>query len=57
MGTWYSRMGTKMESAAGKYTFVWLPACGKSHANAFSRLHSATADSVRMGLRTWRPNG
>ena len=44
--------GTKIESPAGKYTFVWLSACEKSLAKAFSRPHSATAYSVRMGLRT-----
>ena len=52
MGVLYSRMGTKIGSATGKHTFVWLTACEKNLAKAFSRPHSATADSVRMGLRT-----
>ena len=30
--------GTKIESAAGKYTFVWRTACEKNLAKAFSRI-------------------
>ena len=32
--------GTKIESAAGKYTFVWLSACEKNLSKAFSRVSS-----------------
>ena len=40
--------GTKIESAAGKYTFVWLSACEKNLAKAFSRI-SAIASSYGFG--------
>ena len=35
--------GTKIESAAGKYTFVWLCACEKNLYKAFSRISEITA--------------
>ena len=40
--------GTKIESAAGKYTFVWLSACEKNLAKAFSRI-SAIASFLWAG--------
>ena len=41
--------GTKIESAAGKYTFVWLSACGKNLAKALSRVSGTAA---AYGLET-----
>ena len=41
--------GTKIESAAGKYTFVWLSACEKNLAKALSRISAVAA---RYGLET-----
>ena len=35
--------GTKIESAAGKYTFVWLSACEKNLYKAFSRISEISA--------------
>ena len=35
--------GTKIESVAGKYTFVWLSACEKNLAKAFSRISAIAA--------------
>ena len=35
--------GTKIESAAGKYTFVWLSACEKNLVKAFSRISAIAA--------------
>ena len=35
--------GTKIESAAGKYTFVWLSACEKNLAKALSRISAVAA--------------
>ena len=35
--------GTKIESAAGKYTFVWLSACEKNLAKALSRISAIAA--------------
>ena len=35
--------GTKIESAAGKYTFVWLSACEKNLAKAFLRIPGIVA--------------
>ena len=40
--------GTKIESVAGKYTFVWLSACEKNLVKAFSRI-SAIAASYGFG--------
>ena len=35
--------GTKIESVAGKYTFVWLSACEKNLVKAFSRISAIAA--------------
>ena len=41
--------GTKIESVAGKYTFVWLSACEKNLVKAFSRISVVAAS---YGLET-----
>ena len=47
--------GTKIESAAGKYTFVWLSACEKNLAKAFSRI-SAIAASYGLEVEVAEKN-
>ena len=41
--------GTKIESVAGKYTFVWLSACEKNLVKAFSRISAIAASYGSQG--------
>ena len=47
--------GTKIESVAGKYTFVWLSACEKNLVKAFSRI-SAIASSYGLEAEVTEKN-